>query len=160
MLTSSSSGFKKGDIVVFRVIVGGSPECTFFNADHLLEVVKVHRSTNHLEIRETMCWHHNRKSWGSNGADIRHATPDEICAKSRLPKKIRFSDENPLGAVVFHSGRDDVLKIKHYTMGNSLELIDAGGKVVTVDITEIRSATPEERVAGTRAAPPAVLEVL
>lgn len=150
MLVSSSSCFNKGDIVVYRFIVGGSPGCTFFNADHLYEVVKVHRSTNYLEIRETMCWHHNRKSWGSNGVDIRHATPDEIRAKSRLPKKISFDNENPLGAAVFHFGRDDILKVKHYTIGNSLELLDADNKVVTVDISEIRVATPEEIASGVR----------
>lgn len=146
----SSHKYKKGDIVVFKDITWESGGHGGFYADHLLEVTKVHRGNNYLEIRETMCAHSNRRVWGSDGADIRHATYEERKARSRLPKTISRTCENPKAEVVFYQGRNDVLRIEHYTSGNSLLLVDSKGSQFVVEIFDIREAVRQERDSGFR----------
>lgn len=148
--TLSSHAFKKGDLVVFKDITWEDGDNEGFYSDHLHEVTKVHRAYNYLEIRETKCRHSNRRSWGSDGTDIRKASSEEIRARSRLPKTISFTAHNPKGCVVFKSGRNDVLNIKHYTKGNSLLLVDKTGNEITVEIFDIREANTEEMLSGCR----------
>lgn len=69
-----SHQYRKGAYVVYR------DACL----DSLFEVKKVIRWADYLEIRETKCRHSNRKAYGSNGSDIRHATPEEIKAGRRM----------------------------------------------------------------------------
>ena len=146
----SSHAYKKGDIVVFNNITWNEGEHSGFYADHLHEVIKVHRGNNYLEIKETKCRHSNRRSWGSNGTDIRKAEPEEILARSRLPKTISYTAHNPEGKVVFLNGRNDVLSIKHYIKDNSLLLVDKNGLEIVVEIFDIREATVDEMSLGYR----------
>lgn len=146
----SSHAFKKGQLVVFKNITWESENHSGFYSDYLHEIVKVHRASNYLEIRETKCQHVNRKSWGSDGTDIRLANDDEIRARHRLPKTISYTKENPDGEVVFLAGRNDVLKIVHYVVDNTLLLIDKQGNTVETEIFEIREADPDERISGVR----------
>lgn len=72
--------FKKGDYVVYKDV---AHEHGIFPTS-LFEVTRKIKKWNYLEIKETKCWHHNRKRWGSYGDDIRHATPEEIKAGHRI----------------------------------------------------------------------------
>lgn len=72
--------FKKGDYVVYKDV---AHEYGIFPTS-LFEVTRKFKNWNYLEIKETKCWHHNRKRWGSYGDDIRHATPEEIAAGHRI----------------------------------------------------------------------------
>lgn len=146
----SSHAFKKGQLVVFKNITWESGEHCGFYSDHLHEVYKVHRASNYLEIRETRCAHCNRKSWGSDGTDIRIASHDEIRARHRLPKTISYCNENPDAEVVFLTGRSDVLKVVHYIINNSLLLRDKDGNEIETEIFDIREADLDERKSGVR----------
>lgn len=145
-----SRNYKKGDIVVFKDITWESEGNEGFYSDHLHEVTRASKANNYLEIKETQCKHSNRRTWGSDGTDIRKATAEELIARSRLPKTISFTAHNPDGCVVFKSGRSDVLKIKHYLNGNSLLLTDAAGSEITVEIFDIVEATADEIHQGCR----------
>lgn len=145
-----SHAYKKGDLVVFKHIVWTNNDDSGFYSDYLHEVTKVHRRNDYLEIRETKCWHCNRRVWGSDGSDIRPANQDEIIARSRLPKIISGCAKNPHSEVVFHIGRSDILRIEHYTDKNSLLLKDKDGLEIEVEIFDIREASIKERLAGCR----------
>lgn len=86
------SMFKKGDYVVYKDV---AHEHGIFPTS-LFEVTRKFKNWNYLEIKETKCWHHNRKRWGSYGDDIRHATPQEIAAGHRIDlETLRDCDTSP-----------------------------------------------------------------
>lgn len=142
----SSHAYKKGDLVVFKDICWDDGDYEGMYSDYLHEVVKVHRASNYLEIRETKCCHSNRRSWGSDGTDIRKANDDEIRARSRLPKTISYTSSNPDGAVVMNEGSTDLFHIKHYVKGNTLLIVGPNKEEILVEIFDIREASPEERL--------------
>ncbi len=74
------SEFKVGDYVVYKDV---AHEYGIFPTS-LFEVTRKIKKWGYHEIKETKCWHHNRKRWGSYGDDIRHATPQEIAAGHRI----------------------------------------------------------------------------
>lgn len=135
-----SHQFYKGQLVVFKNICYQA--C--FYPDHLHEVVKVLRKHNHLEIKETKCWHHNRRRWGSDGSDIRPATQEEISARSRLPKTIHLSRDNPQGLLRMKHGRTDIFSLKHYTTENNLLIKAEDGELIEVNIYDVLELEPNE----------------
>lgn len=149
-LKQSSHQYKKGDLVVFQNITWESEGNSGFHTDHLHEVIKVHRHHNYLEIKEAKCRHCNRKRLGSDGTDIRFATPEEINACSRLPKTIAFSSYNPKAQVVFLTGSTEIHFISRYTNNNSLIVTNAAGAERLTEIFEIREATEREMRLGHR----------
>lgn len=74
------SEFKVGDYVVYKNI---SHEHGIF-PDGLF-VVTHKTNWKYLTIKETKCWHHNKKKYGSYGDDVRHAKLKEVEAGRRLP---------------------------------------------------------------------------
>lgn len=138
--------FKAGDIVVFKNISWEHEDLGGFYSDHLHVVTKAQPQTHYYEIEETQCPHSNRKSWGSDGSDIRLATAEEIAQKTRLPKTIYCSAQNPNGYVVFNNNKDHdgLFHIIHYTVNNSLLIADEQGNEIEVEILDIREATEDE----------------
>lgn len=141
-----SHNFHKGQLVVFKnICVDG-----VLYSDYLHEVTKVLRCANYLEIKETKCWHSNRKRMGSYGLDIRPATHEEIIARSRLPKTICSSKDNPKGQVVLKSGRADIFQIVHYTLNNSLLIRSENGEEIELEIFDIREVNAMDLAANQR----------
>lgn len=135
---------RKGDIVVFRTIVWGDGDFSGIYSDHLHEVKSVDASRDFYEIKETMCWHHNRKKIGAFGKDIRLASVEEIKSKTRLPKTISASINNPKGLVFMIDGSKEILTIRYYTRENRLLVKDQKNISYEVDISEIREANTKE----------------
>lgn len=138
--------FNIGDIVVFKNISWEHEDSGGFYSDHLHVIIKAQPDAHYYEIEETRCPHSNRKSWGSDGSDIRLATAEEIAKCSRLPKTIYCSAQNPEGYVVFNNkpGHDELFHIVHYTANNSLLIADEQGNEIEVEIFDIHEATEEE----------------
>lgn len=138
--------YKPGDIVVFKNISWEHEDLGGFYSDHLHVVTKAQPLAHYYEIEETQCPHSNRKSWGSDGSDIRLAKAEEISKKSRLPKTIYCTARNPEGYVVFNNNKDHegLFRIVHYTANNSLLIADKQGNEIEVEIFDIREATEEE----------------
>jgi hypothetical protein len=155
----SSHAFNVGQIVVFKHISWQLDDLSGFYSDHLHVITHANRESNYLEIEETKCAHSNHRTYGTDGTDIRLASSDELRARHRLPKTISFTSENPHGEVVFIHGRNDVLKIVHYTNENRLLLIDKENKEIEVEIFDIREARLEERDMGIRTDEPLCLKL-
>lgn len=130
------SKFKLDAIVVYKDICHANG----FFGENLFQVKEVQAygdGTFYYEVEETLCKHSNRKRWGSDGSDIRHAFPEEIEARCRLPKVICCSKKVEFVNKLMNK---DIWDIVHYEKPNYVIIKNEFGYLRFVDIIDIQES--------------------